>query len=508
MARYKRSDASTGQGLFLTVRLQEQLLPGTFEYMLNEIIDTKIDTSIFDKKYKNDKTGASAIPPAVLLKLVVYAYSKGLLSSREIWALSRENMVAKALTGDMPIHWTTISSFISENSQEFREIFGKVLAYCNELGLIGGETFAIDGCRLPSNASKEFGGTLEGLQKRLALYERMADKHLAKHMRKDERGENDTETNKRAEKRQEKLKRQIERISAFLETMEKKKGKRGQEVRSNVTDNESALIRTPSGYIQGYIGLAVADAQTQVVVGAQAVGSANECEHFPEMLGESFANLREAGVQGFEEEHGEEDGGERPKRRILADKNYFSEENLEACARLQIEGIIPDSQARKSLNTDKERKYVLGDFRYHREENAYTCPQGKKLCHTKNKSLGGKTGEEYRANVEDCRLCSQYGRCIRSKKEQSELVHGKTLLVKGPLCRAMREKFEQEEYKEYYDARMQIIEPVFAHIRHCKGLGRFTLRGRTKVHGQWLLYCIVHNLCKCLSAHKKMLAVT
>ena len=63
MARYKQTDVGAGQGIFLNVNLKEQLLPGTFEAMLDEIIGTKIDISDFDQNYKNDKIGASAIPP-------------------------------------------------------------------------------------------------------------------------------------------------------------------------------------------------------------------------------------------------------------------------------------------------------------------------------------------------------------------------------------------------------------------------------------------------------------
>ena len=143
MARYKYTDAAAGQGLFLTVNLQEQLLPGTFEYMLDRLIGTKIDVSIFDQRYKNDFTGASAIPPTVLVKLIIYGYYTGNKSSRKISELNSNNMVAKALTGDMEIHWTTIADFISSSSKEIEIIFEKVLLYCNELGLIGGETFAM-----------------------------------------------------------------------------------------------------------------------------------------------------------------------------------------------------------------------------------------------------------------------------------------------------------------------------------------------------------------------------
>ena len=60
-----------------------------------------------------------------------------------------------------------------------------------------------------------------------------------------------------------------------------------------------------------------------------------------------------------------------------------------------------------------------------------------------------------------------------------------------------------EEYQDRYAYRVQIVEPVFANIKYCKGLDRFTLRGKAKVNGQWKLYCIVHNLGKCLERYNE-----
>src|SRR5215469_13563700 len=133
MARYRYSEAANGQGMFLTVNLTDQLLPGTFEYMLNKIINTKIDISAFDQNYKNDQTGAGAIPPGVLLKLVFYGYRNGHISSRSLEWLNQNNITAKALTGDMPIHFTTIAKFISGNSEKVKEIFAKVCGLQSEM---------------------------------------------------------------------------------------------------------------------------------------------------------------------------------------------------------------------------------------------------------------------------------------------------------------------------------------------------------------------------------------
>jgi len=501
MAKYKHTDIEYGQGLFLTVNLKEQLLSGTFEYMLDNLIGNKIDISMFDENYNNDETGAKAIPPAVLIKLIIYGYSKGMKSSRKISELCEKNIIAKALAKGLEPHWTTIASFISNNSEIFQDIFVKVLAYCAELGLIGGKTFAIDGCRLPSNASIELSGTKSELEKKLVIYRRMAEKHIAKHQRQDERGELDDKAKLNYHKRQKKLSRQIEKISNFLEYMEQKEGKRLTEIKSNVTDNESAMIRSSSGYIQGYIGMAVSDAHNQIIVSAEAVGSATEGEHFPRLLDDALGNMEKVEVKPPEVN----------KRVMLGDNDFFSEDNFRACCDQNIEAIIPDDQYKKRLGGNEEKqekkKYEAIDFKYHEEDDYYECPAGKRLEYKRDTVMpGGHEWKEYCASVKDCRICSRHAKCLKSKKEINKIKRGRTLMKiknneSGSLCGVMKEKLNTKEYQDKYSYRIQIVEPVFANIKYCKGLNQFTLRGKKKVNGQWLLYCIVHNLGKCLKGY-------
>ena len=500
MAKYKTTDVSAGQGLFLSVNLREQLLPGSFEYMLDDLIGTKIDISVFDKNYTNDQTGASAVPPSVLIKLIIYGYQNGCKSSRKIWALSRENIIAKALTGDMEIHWTTIADFISGNSDDFEKIFTEVLVYCNELALIGGDDFAVDGLRLPSNASMDMSGTREELEKRVEMYRNMAEKHLTKHKNADAEGRADESNKKHFQERQAHLSRRIEKISRFLETMNEKPGTK-KEVKSNVTDNESAMIHSSKGYLQGYIGIAVSDSKNQVIVAAEAVGTANEGEHLPDLIDQTLDNLEKASVKRSE--------GKPPV--FMADKNYFSEDNFMACQKRNVEAIIPGARGKKRADADGIKKYDANDFTYNEQDKTCVCPYGKNLEYKGTTKLGGEH-EIYQASLTDCKSCPCFSLCSWSKKSQGEIVQGrKLLIVKGnkpgepvaKLCKMMYEKMATEEYKAKYSQRIQIVEPVFANIRHCKGLDRFTMRGKGKVNGQWRLYCIVHNLGKCLNGYNE-----
>jgi len=157
MARYKEYEQS--QGHFLTVNFSEQLIPGTFGHTLNFLIDKKMNLSSFDKRFKNDQTGAPAYDPKVMLKIILYAYSKGIIWSRKIAGLCRTNIIVKALTADTQPHFTVIADFVSNMKEEIKTIFTEVLMICGDLGLLGKQMFAVDGCKLPSNASKEWNGT-------------------------------------------------------------------------------------------------------------------------------------------------------------------------------------------------------------------------------------------------------------------------------------------------------------------------------------------------------------
>ncbi|MEO6024632.1 MAG: transposase [Burkholderiales bacterium] len=144
MARYKAIDTSPR---FLAVDLSRQLLPGTFEHALNHLIDDEIDLSSFDSRYRNDETGALAYPPAMLLKIVLFAYSQGIVGSRRIERTCRDHVTFIALSGDSAPHFTTLAGFVSTLGEEITRIFTQILAIYDRQGLIGREMFAIDGVK-------------------------------------------------------------------------------------------------------------------------------------------------------------------------------------------------------------------------------------------------------------------------------------------------------------------------------------------------------------------------
>jgi hypothetical protein len=90
----------------------------------------------------------------------------------------------------------------------------------------------------------------------------------------------------------ERIKKKLKYIDTFFATAEERKGAGGEEVKSNITDNESAKIAGPHGYIQGYNGIAITDAKIQIIVAAEAFGSGNGSETFPKMMDKLEAGMR------------------------------------------------------------------------------------------------------------------------------------------------------------------------------------------------------------------------
>lgn len=111
MARYKL----THKGLkLLAVDFDRQVIPGSFEHALCHLVDHEIDLTPFHIRYKNDDNGASAYHPGALIKIILLAYSRGIIGSRKIEAACRENVLFIAVSGGSQPHFTTLAAFISE----------------------------------------------------------------------------------------------------------------------------------------------------------------------------------------------------------------------------------------------------------------------------------------------------------------------------------------------------------------------------------------------------------
>lgn len=496
MARFKPYDYS--QGLIVPVTLDEQIQPGTFEFALHHLIEARYDDTFLAEEFKNDHTGRPAYPPKLLLKAILFAYSQGILSSRKIEHACKHNIRFMALLcGEGPDH-STIADFIKKLGKHIETVFVDVLTVCHEEGLLESTHFALDGLKLPAQASREWSGTFDTLKRKRDKFKQKAKALMKEHKRRDRRpAKGKTEVASETLTPAEKLLKKAEKIDAFLAENEPRIGLSGKEIQSNITDPESSKMQTSKGTVQGYNTQALAEGQHQIITQAHVPEGGQDSA----VLGPLFKEAKvTAQAAGLGEDYYQE-------KELLADANYHSERNLEIIEAEQLDAIIPDPHYRdrderyagREKHLRKERpkqdgRLTLEDFQHHPGSDTYTCPQKKTLTYQGTSKTQKGRYKKYKSQSNCPQDCPLRSRCLRQTAQRRTL----SICIESPrpLCEKMRAKVDSPDGRDRYSYRMGTIEPIFANIRSAKGLDRIYYRGRKKVSIIWKLYCIMHNLCK------------
>ncbi|NOY73413.1 MAG: IS1182 family transposase [Gammaproteobacteria bacterium] len=442
------------QHAMIAINFQDQLQPGTFEHAIHYLIDNKLDLTIFYPNFKNEDNGRPAYDPAILLKIVLFAYSKGMTSSRYIEWCCRTNIIFKALSCDTEPHFTTIASFVSTHSREIENLFEQVLLICDQQGLLGHELFAIDGCKMPSNASKEWSGTFKELTQKRDKIKRQIHHHILEHKKYDINETRDNERLKRIQQTINTLNQAHNKIDQFLKT---------------------AIPRMGKGTIQGHNGVAAVDKKHQIIMDASGIVA-------------------------------------------TADTGFCNEANMKYLHENNINGFIPDNRFRSRDPKFKDQKskyskrhsnikkapslFIANDFDFDPIRMRCRCPVGEEL--TFREYGTDRCGNEkvfFNGRLNQCRYCKEKTRCMRNPSSADDRKgHGRQVSFilkkrgKANYTDWMKRRVDSDYGKQIYSYRMSVVEPVFGNINSNKKLNRFSLRGKEKVQGQWRLFCLVHNI--------------
>ncbi len=514
MPRYKPFNYA--QMTMIPISLEKQIVEGTLEHTIHYTVEKRMDTDIFEERFRNDDTGSPAYHPKVLLKVILLGYSRGLVSSRDIEKACRENVVFMALAGEQKPDHSTIAHFVSSMKREIIHLFRDILLVCEEMELLGGTHFSLDGLRLSSNASKEWSGTFNELQKKRSKLEKRLKEVVREHQHNDKTREIPSAPYKKQVKR---LEQKIQKLEKFLSENKPKSGKTRKELQSNITDNESAKMVTSHGVVQGYNAQALVDDKHQIILHAEAFGNTQDHDNLGPMLDEGKENLLAIGKR---EDYFKE-------KKFTADSNYYDRKNLQICESQELDAYIPDQQFRKRderyaeqkrfragvnrrpKKQDKDKaprpeKFHNEDFQLQVGNDTYICPNKKVLkLKVRRHYIRNVVYRHYQSRKQDCRDCPFRERClakpttmVRHLLIPLENREQKSREGSIPITQRMKDKIDTPEGKAIYSRRLAIVEPVFANIRSQKRLDRFTLRSKAKVDIQWMLYCLVHNLEKIL----------
>ncbi|MBI4484179.1 MAG: IS1182 family transposase [Acidobacteria bacterium] len=447
------------QLFLLPPSLREWLPDGHLALFISDVVDA-LDLRAFVSTYQEgDGRGQPAYHPAMMVKLLLYAYCTGNPSSRKIERRTYEDVAYRVLTANQHPDHDSIADFRRRHLQALAELFGQVLQLCQKAGLVKLGHVALDGTKVKANASKHKAMSYERMgeaEKRLQQeVERLLqqaeqtdaaeDEHYGKGRRGDELPEElarresrlkkiqeakralEEEAKARAAEQAEVAKAKIEqRHRQEQETGKKAKGPWPQvpdpeqavpepKAQRNFTDPDSRIMKdgATKSFEQAYNAQAAVDSTAQIIVAAAVTQEANDKQQLVPMLEQVAENF-----------------GQMPSQ-VSADAGYFSAANV----------------------TDQRLDAV----------DLYVAPDRQKH---------GPAGDPV----------SEAGGTAESVQEQ------------------MREKIKAPQGRAIYSRRKAIVEPVFGQIKEVRGFRRFSFRGKVQVNAEWQLICLTHNLLKLFGA--------
>jgi transposase len=453
---------------FLLPPSLDDFIPEDHEVRIISEVVEQIDLSAIRDKYQGG--GCPAYNPEMMMKILVYAYSQRVYSSRRIAKELKTDTAFMYLSAMQEPDFRTICNFRSEHAQEIPMIFVEVIRLCAQLGMVSLGHIAFDGAKLKANASIKQTRDEKGLAQEKARIEAEIKDMLERSGQIDEiednfYGERDgSEMPKELINRQKRLKK-LSEAKALLEAEKLEK--------VNLTDKDSRLMKDKKKVIEPcYNGQLAVDEKEQVIVAADVVQEATD-HHELEPLVEAI----------------EKNLGELPQE-ASADAGYSSYDNLEYVDQKGLNMYMPDNFLEAlEKKSEEEKKYDKSRFEYDKVNDIYWCPEGKVLSlYTEVQREGQEPLSIYRG--QGCGSCLVRAKCTKGA------VRTVTRDGREGLMEAMRDKLKTPEGKKTYQKRMYTVEPVFGNIQGDRGKIMMSLRGRIKVKGEFLLMCLVHNIRK------------
>lgn len=436
------------QLLLLPPDLRQWLRDDHLALYVSDIVD-QLDLSAILNTYEEGR-GQPPYHPQMMVKLLIYGYCVGKMSSRKLEEATYDDVAFRVLSGNQQPDHASIAEFRKRHLPALSQLFVQVLQLCERAGLVKLGHVAIDGTKIKANASKYRSLTYAGLTaaerklvaevtRLLAEAERIdaaEDELYGKDKRGNELPEELRDRESRLRRIRE-LKADLEReareaaeqqaaaaqeqneaqIRKAQERGQKRRGRLakvpdpsqalpGPKARRNFTDIESRMMKdhATNTFVQGYNAQLGVDAEAQIIVAATIVQAGNDQQQLVPVL--------EAVAQNM---------GRMPER-VSADAGYFS----------------------TAAVTDERLQTV----------DVYVPPN--------------------------------------QRVPEPEM----TLTTNATVQERMWHKLHSKTGAAIYDQRKAIVEPVFAYLKHVRGVRQFLLRGLAQVQAEWLLICLTHNVLK------------
>lgn len=450
-------DYNQSQGVFRSIRPNELLEPDHPARVIDKVVEM-LDLSEVYADYAEE--GNPPYHPQMMLKVLFYAYYRGLMSSRRIWDGLKERADFIFLSGDQVPDFRTVNSFRTRHMEVLPKLFAQIVMICVGLDMLDFQHLAIDGQRIKANAnyrrSKNRQRTKQSYKRVKKAIERVISKPV-----------NEDFTEQKKAQRLEKLEKQRR---GLLELKRQLEALEDEEATVNMTDADAKVMKHKDGRsLPSYNHQSAVDGKLGVVC---AVTTSDKPDK-PEDLFSMVDQAKENTGQGH--------------KNVLADPGFCNYETLKeaACTRTE-EYFVPDKLFEGSENRSRG-KYDKDNFQ--KKDGTVICPEGKPMqLKTVIPHEDGHTVSVYEGT--ECETCSKREKCTTGGK--------RTVAVdsREPFREMMREKLRSDHGQETYMKRQGIVEPIHGDDQKNKGWTQHHLRGNTKAALEFMLVRIATNLGK------------
>jgi transposase len=411
------------QALLLPASVHDYLPDDDLAYFVLEVV-AELDLAAIFAPYEQEARGYPPYHPQMLVGLLLYAYARGVYSSRRIAFACRHDVGFMAVTARQLPDFRTIAAFRKRHLDALAALFQQVLTLAAAAGMAQLGHVALDGTKLHANASRHKAMSYGRMAARAEALEAEVAAWLAQAAAQDAAedaalGEREgeelpphlaTKAQRAAAIRKAKaVLEQRAREQAAADGQDPEQAVVPPKTQYNFSDPQSRIMKTPSGFEQCYNAQAAVDADSLVIVGQEVSASPTDVRRLVPLL------------EAVEEQTG------RLPQALSADAGYAAEGNLLACEARGVEAYIALRRTTHDAPPDADPAPARSSGRW-------------------------------------------------------------------PARGRMQAKLTTPAGRAAYARRKQTVEPVFGHIKACRGFRQFLLRGLGAVRGEWALLCTVHNL--------------
>ena len=405
--------------------------------------------------------GRNPYNPRDLLRLYIYGYLNGIRSSRKLEVETHRNIELMWLLCKLRPDFKTIADFRRDNKEPLVKVFQQFNVLCKDWDLFSKGLVAVDGSKFRANNSKRSNYSRKKIKRTLDyLNERIDDYMKALDETDEQESDLTVPTADEIRQRLAELQNRKQDYENMLDEMQ------SQDINEvSTVDPDARMMATNNKGVDVCFNVQTAvDAKNKLVLDCEVINNPTDHGQLNIMANRAKEIL---GVEELE---------------VLADKGYYSTNDLVKCEEAQITTYV----AKPNNHGSQDEEFRLDKFTYDASKDLYLCPGGQELYPGRIRTVHDVEYRDYK-NHRACKNCELKERCTKNQKGR---------IISRNLHQELLNQVDRrtEENQSLYRSRQMIVEHPFGTIKRQWGFGHFLTRGLSSVKTEASLTFLAYNL--------------